>query len=145
MRIKKQPKGIAEGDLTPMIDMTFQLIAFFMVLVNFSQAEQTELIQLPSSTLAKAPEEQPEHKIILNVKQDGEILLGGQPYDSIESLGIKLDQERQYLVDQKADKITVIIRAHKATQTGKIQELIKECQDNGLDTFALRVKESIRG
>jgi len=27
-----------EPDMTPMIDMTFQLIAFFMVLINFSQS-----------------------------------------------------------------------------------------------------------
>ena len=34
MRIKKPKSEILEGDLTPMIDMTFQLIAFFMVLIT---------------------------------------------------------------------------------------------------------------
>lgn len=143
MRIKKAPPGVPEADLTPMIDMTFQLIAFFMVLINFSQAEQTEMIKLPSSALAKAPEEQPEHRIVLNLLKDGKVLFGGQTYDTISSLGIKLDQERQYREDQGADTITVIIRAHEAAQTGAVQELIKECQDNGLDTFALRVKEEV--
>ena len=41
MRIQKSYKGIVEGDLTPMIDMTFQLIAFFM-LVNEQAEEQTK-------------------------------------------------------------------------------------------------------
>ncbi|MDP6717396.1 MAG: biopolymer transporter ExbD, partial [Pirellulaceae bacterium] len=41
MKIKKgATNNILEGDLTPMIDMTFQLIAFFMVLINFTQSEQ---------------------------------------------------------------------------------------------------------
>ena len=36
MRIRPRgPQGIEEGDLTPMIDMTFQLIAFFMLVINF--------------------------------------------------------------------------------------------------------------
>ena len=36
-----------EIDMTPMIDMTFQLITFFMVVKNFSEAEQDDRIQLP--------------------------------------------------------------------------------------------------
>ena len=63
MRIKKPDSGIAEGDLTPMIDMTFQLIAFFMVLINFSQAEQNDKIELPLSELAKPPEGRLEHPV----------------------------------------------------------------------------------
>ena len=70
MRIKNQKATIHEGDLTPMIDMTFQLIAFFMVLINFSQVERSESIMLPDSTLAKAPEEQPGHRILLNMKSN---------------------------------------------------------------------------
>ena len=56
MRVRRRGEGIQEGDLTPMIDMTFQLIAFFMVLINFNQSEQNEKIQLPESTLAKPPD-----------------------------------------------------------------------------------------
>jgi len=47
-------------DMTPMIDMTFQLITFFMFVMNFSEAEQDERIQLPSSQLAKPVEYVPE-------------------------------------------------------------------------------------
>lgn len=144
MRIKKQPPGVAEGDLTPMIDMTFQLIAFFMVLVNFSQAEQTEMIQLPSSALAKAPEKQPDYPLTINIRDDGKILIAGQVYDEIDSIGIKLDQERQFAQD-KNNEVTVIIRAHQDTQTGTVQELIKKCQDSNLESFALRVKEEVPG
>ena len=42
MRVKRHKPTIHEGDLTPMIDMTFQLIAFFMVLINFTDTEQDE-------------------------------------------------------------------------------------------------------
>ena len=38
-----------------MIDMTFQLIAFFMLVINFSDVEQDQRVQLPASELAKPP------------------------------------------------------------------------------------------
>ena len=38
MRFRSHEPPMAEGDLTPMIDMAFQLIAFFMVLINFTQS-----------------------------------------------------------------------------------------------------------
>ena len=53
MRIERQTVPAAEADLTPMIDMTFQLIAFFMVLVNFSETEADARVVLPESELAK--------------------------------------------------------------------------------------------
>ena len=57
MKIRKSyDSKMAEGDLTAMIDMVFQLIIFFMVLINFSQDDQNDKIKLPSSELAKPPE-----------------------------------------------------------------------------------------
>ena len=49
MKIKARGPEFVELDYTPMIDMTFQLIAFFMILINFSDAEQDQRVQLPSS------------------------------------------------------------------------------------------------
>jgi hypothetical protein len=35
----------------------------------------------------------------------------------------------------------VIIRAHEDSQSGKVQRLIQQCQENELEKFLLRVKE----
>ena len=56
MKFKKSNTEILEADLTPMIDMTFNLIAFFMFTINFADAERIEQIMLPKSSLAKPPE-----------------------------------------------------------------------------------------
>ena len=53
---KAKTSEILEGDLTPMIDMTFQLIAFFMLLINFSEVDRAEEITLPLAVLAIPPE-----------------------------------------------------------------------------------------
>ena len=74
MRVKSKKVDLAEGDLTPMIDMVFQLIAFFMVLINFAQTESNDRVKLPSSQLVKPPEVPLEFPIILHIAQDGEII-----------------------------------------------------------------------
>ena len=147
---RKHDYKIAEGDMTPMIDMTFQLIAFFMVLINFEQSEQNAKIQLPDSTLAKPPDERIEYPIILHLTQreNGQpeaVILGGREY-TLDTLGPALQQEAdaQKISGAKSeDDITVIIRGHKNARTGKVQNLISKCQDYKLRTFALRAKEDV--
>ncbi|MCA9219936.1 MAG: biopolymer transporter ExbD [Pirellulaceae bacterium] len=144
MRVRRRGEGIQEGDLTPMIDMTFQLIAFFMVLINFNQSEQNEKIQLPESTLAKPPDAPLETPITLHLTKEGRVILGGQEV-AIEGIGPLLTTERNSIMLQNkpVSDATVIIRAHRDAQTGRVQNLIQECQKNKFEKFALRAKEDV--
>jgi biopolymer transport protein ExbD len=146
MRIKKGASGIAEGDLTPMIDMTFQLIAFFMVLINFTQSDQHEKIQLPNSQLARPPEAPLEFPITIHLTEDGQAIIGGE-FVPIEGLGPYLDAEASVLAlnGKSQTDATIIVRGHRNAKTGKVQELIKVCQEKGFDKFALRAKEDVDG
>lgn len=144
MRVRRRGEGIQEGDLTPMIDMTFQLIAFFMVLINFNQSEQNEKIQLPESTLAKPPDAPLETPITLHLTKEGRVILGGQEV-AIEGIGPLLTTERNSIMlqNKSVSDATVIIRAHRDAQTGRVQNLIQECQKNKFEKFALRAKEDV--
>ncbi|MBP87182.1 MAG: biopolymer transporter ExbD [Planctomycetaceae bacterium] len=145
MRVTKQTSGgVLEGDLTPMIDMTFQLIAFFMVLINFTQSEQHEKIQLPDSELAKPPEGPVEFPITIHLTTEGNAIIGGNEIP-IAALNPFLVKERQVLMSQNklSKDATIVIRAHKEAQTGRVQELIQKCQDNTFEKFALRAKEDV--
>ena len=147
MRINRnRAKPIEEGDLTPMIDMTFQLIAFFMVLINFSQVERSEAIMLPGSTIAKPPQEQPDFRILLNMKADGVVIFAGQNYSDFENLKSALKREIRDAERRETAKedISVIIRAHQQAKIGKVLDLVDICQDVELINFAWRVKERIR-
>ncbi len=146
MRIKKSTSTNAEGDLTPMIDMVFQLIAFFMVLVNFSEADNDQRIQLPQSVLAKPPEGLIDDAIFINMKLDGGVIYSGEEI-TVEQLTAFLQRERQVLAlnNKTAADATVIIRADARAPTGKIQELIQACQELEYEKFALRAKEEMEG
>lgn len=147
MKIKK-PKStqILEGDLTPMIDMTFQLIAFFMLLINFSEVDRAEEITLPSSALAIPPEVRPDFQIIMNLEPGGTVIFHGQRIPEVDLMNPILKQQinaaaREGVVDPA--KIAVIIRSHEDTPTGLVQELIAKCQESELQSFRLRVKEKL--
>ena len=146
MRVKREKEEILEGDLTPMIDMTFQLIAFFMVLINFAQTDQNERIKLPESELAKPPEAPLEYPITLHVTMENTVIIGGQELVDFSGLRPYLSRERNVmeLQGQDTSDATVIIRGHEYAKTGKVQELIKVCQENQFEKFALRAKEKGR-
>ncbi len=146
MAKRKEYAVSAEPDMTPFSDMTFQLIAFFMVLLNFGEGEQDARIRLPSSELAKPPEGPLESPLVLQLTKKGIVLLMGDE-TPVSLMGSKLATEREMLIRQKKSvaEATVIIRADATAKTGVVQELIKKCQESGFEKFALRVKQEAQG
>ncbi len=136
---------LLEADLTPMIDVTFQLIAFFMFLINFSEVDRAEEILLPSSQLAKPPTEIAKYQILMNLEPGGKVKFEGQSIEQIQFMTPIFRQEIDAAKREgvNADEISVIIRAHEDTPTGLVQELISVCQESELESFSLRVKEEI--
>ncbi len=145
MRVaKRQSSEIMEGDITPMIDMAFQLIAFFTVLINFTEADQNAKIQLPESELAKPPDGPLEYPITLHLTKEGRVIIGGEEV-YMEGLRPYLVKEADVLSFQgrPQSEATIIIRGHKDAKTGDVQELIKICQQNHFEKFALRAQEKV--
>lgn len=133
---------VTEPDMTPMIDMVFQLIAFFMVLVNFSTDEQNQKISLPQSELATPSTGKLEFPIVINLDVGGVIYMGANT-TSVDALRPMLNTEVSVLQSQgkTASDGNIIIRAHKDAAGGVLQELIAKCQEAGFERFVLRVKE----
>lgn len=143
LKLKKEGPEAVEIDMTPMIDMTFQLIAFFMILNNFEAAEQDARVVLPSSALAKPPEAPLETPITVQMTKEGMPLLGGELFADRQAMIPKLKNEKYVLESQNKSiaNATVIIRAHKFSKTGDVQDLIKVCQEVGYEKFTLRAEE----
>jgi biopolymer transport protein ExbD len=145
MRFRRRPVELLEGDLTPFVDMTFQLIAFFMLLINFSNVEKVEEIELPDSVLARPPETPPEYQIILNLHDDGSVLFSGQLVQRIDLLRPLLNREINVASREGVPQsdINVIIRSDRDTPHGLVQQLMAKCQESELQMFSLRVNERI--
>ena len=146
MRLKKRRNTkVLEGDLTPMIDMTFQLIAFFMVLVNFAEAEQDARVVLPESELAKPPEKAPEDYITLHVTKSKTTVIDlvEEPNKDLKRALLRKAQFYRS-INTPEENVVVIIRAHAEAATGDVQYVIKQCQEAGFEKFVLRAKEKMK-
>jgi len=130
-----------EIDMTPMIDMTFQLITFFMFVMNFSEAEQDDRIQLPSSQLAKPVEGAMESPITLQLTNSGAVIYAGEMV-AVSDIGTYLEREKTVMLDagKEPSAATVIVRADGRSKTGEVQEIIRKCQEKGFERFALRAQ-----
>jgi len=146
MNFSRRKAKPAKADMTPMIDMTFQLIAFFMVVVNFSEAEQNQRIKLPASELAKPPDQPLTQLITLQITEDETVILGPRevPIEGDHLFGLLL-RKRQMTeaMGKSPSETTVIIRADRNAKTGVVQEVIQACQrrEIGYEKFALRARQ----
>ena len=142
---KPRPQETAEADMTPMIDMTFQLIAFFMVLINFTEADQNQAINLPSSELAKTPDFPPEGPVTLQVEKNGNVIFGIQTAKDFELKELegmlKVEKNQRLLMGKDPKMSTIIIRGDKDAKTGRIQQVVGVAQNVGFEKFILRAKE----
>lgn len=143
MKFREFDSNVVEGDLTPMIDMAFQLIAFFLLLMNFSDADQDQRVRLPSSELAKPADAPLDLPLFLHLTREGRVIINGEEVP-LASVRPHLDLEASLLrrKEKSVKDSTVVIRADARAQAGYVQDLIKYCQEAEFEQFALRVAEA---
>jgi len=147
----------AEPNLTPILDMVFQLITFFMLVINFKSAALDLSLKLPVVGSARPVDTKgQEELVILNIDKQGELNVYGvhkkekdiEGYITAEAM-TSLLAARQKQPDLKfGDELptTVVIRADRATPFKLLHRVIKACQENGYRKFALKAvtkKESL--
>jgi biopolymer transport protein ExbD len=134
----------AEMDMTPMIDVTFQLIAFFLFVLNFTEVDQDQRVNLPLSELARPPEVPYDEPLTIQLMSNETIVFAGDTLtrDGLKSAMLREAQIIKAHPEKKVSDVTVVIRADRNAATGKVQELIQVCQEAEFDTFALRGKQS---
>ncbi|MEX2218607.1 MAG: biopolymer transporter ExbD [Phycisphaerales bacterium] len=64
-------------DLTPIVDMVFLLLIFFLAATTFQQTEREMTVALPSASAA-VPISAALREIVVNVDQEGRIVIGGR-------------------------------------------------------------------
>lgn len=156
MKIKKTDTSPPEADMTPMIDVVFQLIAFFVVISNFEQQQADERVTLPRDQLAKPPEVKRENSVVLNLGYMKDLkgnitdptpylFFGGEAI-TVEESASRLRKEAQFYTTIGTDiaDVTVEIRADAAVDSGLVQKLIQMCQEKGIEfqRFALRATQA---
>lgn len=137
----------AEPNMTPILDMVFQLITFFMLVINFKTASMDLSLKLPVVGTAKPVETKGAKQLfMLNVSVDGKLVVYNRPVaDSAAYIAkeaesyLRIARKRQPEL-KPGDELptTVVLRADKGAPFGKIDAIIRACQDHGFRNFYLK-------
>lgn len=136
----------ADPNLTPILDMVFQLITFFMLVINFKTASMDMNIHLPAIGSARPTSTKGQDLLVLNVDPQGTLRVLGHEIDDIPGYILKESQAslfaaKRYNPELKAgDDLPsmVVIRADKRTPFGRLNRIISTCQANGFRQFSLK-------
>ena len=95
-------------ELTPLIDMVFLLLIFFLVATTFHQEEREMQIALPVATSA-GPISALLQELVVNIDEEGNIILGGrrmEPQDLRSMIAEAVEVNPQQKVTVRGDRRT---------------------------------------
>jgi len=107
--------------LTPMIDVVFLLLCFFVTSQIFSQWETEIDIALPTAATGGMPQRLP-GEVIINVMADGATVVNGQTLDGAQ-LRTMMDRLVELFPGQP-----VLLRADKATAYEHVVRVLDTCR-----------------
>ncbi len=137
MRIPvREDRGRLQFNITPMIDVVFLLIIFFLVTSHFVRSEHSEEVDLSEATQKeeKNPKALP---LVVTIQKDQALKVRGEVVDIIKidemiSLG-KQEQGEQFEVHVRADKTVpfavieqIMISCARASVTFKFAVFLKD-------------------
>jgi biopolymer transport protein ExbD len=120
-------------NLTPMIDIVFLLIIFFMVGTKFTELERKIGLKVPEVSNTGALTDAPERKVV-NVYHDGAITLDRQPV-TLEELTQNLAAARSQYED-----LGVLVRGDAAGRFQRVAEVLNACKQAGIQELGISVR-----
>ncbi len=138
MKLKRKSNIDAEVDMTPMIDMVFLLLVFFMCAATMSKVDFTPEIKLPIAPKADVPEDL-RNRGTINILPvgfitvDGEEVTEDKPFmvsGSLVTAGdlVKIIEERR----TEDPDVRVYMRVDRNVEYSRVQEAIKAAAAGGV-------------
>lgn len=148
MAFTRKPKDTVTDnpvlDMTPMIDCVFQLLIFFMIAIDLSQDDLSELTLPMSRTAVK--DEAEEGRLYVNIKRDGKYEYKRQAYDvdqikaklsvmvDLPMKGNKAARDKEGLANRP-----ILIRADQASEFKHVQKIMYVCGSKELKIWMVNL------
>lgn len=120
-------------NLTPMIDIVFLLIIFFMVGTKFTELERKIGLRVPEVAETGALTAAPERKVV-NVYRDGGITLDRKPV-TLEELTQRLAAARAQYSD-----LGVLVRGDANSRFQRVAEVLNACKQADVRELGISVR-----
>jgi biopolymer transport protein ExbD len=126
-----------EFNMTPMIDVTFLLIIFFLVSSHLAHQETQLELPLPHAASGDKTDEEHARRVTVNVLGDGQLLLAGQPVD-VDELGRRIGFESRQAAEP-GHELEVRIRCDRRAPYRAVEPILLACARSGVwnVTFAV--------
>ena len=136
MRFGKRSGGrrFLSFEITPMIDVVFLLMIFFMTTARFAQDTRAEL-DLPKEK-GEQQETSEEAGLIINIDATGAIIIGRRTLD-LDELERVILEEIDRLRGRKSEQLKLMIRADQNCSTSKLNQVVAMLQRLGVGAARL--------
>ncbi len=124
--------GGAIVDLTPLIDVTFQLLIFFLLTASFRN-ESAFKVQLPKAKTQEPATEQ--NAVIVKISESGEIEVDRKLVD-VRELEIRLCRSQE----ENPDGVTINIKADKNTRHERLVQVMDLARTCGIKKMGILSK-----
>lgn len=121
-------------DLTPMIDIVFLLIVFFMTVANM-QARQRVPIEVPIADEAVVPEDR-STRVTVSLKADGTLYYGAEPIP-METLAGRVAQSKA-----EVPRLKVYVRADAKVPFKEVREVFAAAAEGGVPNVIFATYQS---
>ncbi len=130
-------KGRLNGglELTPMIDVVFLLMIFFLVASKLDEADRFIDVVLPKASAAKPLTSRP-REFLINIDREGRYFMGARPIE----LGALQGLLKQAAVDNPKRQ-TVIVRADENVQHKFVVAAMNACVEAGIEDYQVQSAE----
>lgn len=122
--------------MTPMIDIVFLLIIFFLVSSNLIQQDVSMELDLPTAETGRLAEESESKKLTINIPRPGQVLIGMQPADK-KHLRLFFLRQRELW----GDEAELRIRTNKDVPYGEIEPILVLAAESRIRDVSFAVVE----
>jgi biopolymer transport protein ExbD len=123
MRLSKGHGTKLEINMTPMIDVTFLLLIFFMTVNQVSKANREKM---PLPPLAGS-QDQSDAELIINIDHENNIIVSPQ-YVSLGELAFMVAERLKQLGDDPS-RLSVLVRVHREANCRMVNEVVSLLQE----------------
>jgi biopolymer transport protein ExbD len=117
-----------EINLTPMVDVVFQLIIFFMLSSSFIMQPGIK-IKLPKAETTDIIRQK---EIFVNITEEGRIYFKGRPVDLLE-----FEKMLKEEIKNTKENIILIVKADKDTKHGIVVSVMDKARSCGVERIAV--------
>jgi biopolymer transport protein ExbD len=125
-------RGGVKINLTPLIDVVFNLVIFFLVASHFAWSEPAEAVSLPHAT--QGEDEEHPRRLTVTILPEGRALVGGKEVSMHE-----IDQLIADGAGEDPGAYWVRVRADQATPYQFIEPVMLSCAKHGVTKFGFHV------